>query len=239
MKILVISSCTSKKLSYSAPAAQMYTGGQHRYLMEGLEQVRGDYGRQTIDLAIISARYGLLAESDVICPYDDTFSGLTKRQILERSNSLQIHEKTEALIARYDLVFFLLGKEYVWSLRLPFAFGDTEALTQIFLAGNNSKDCIPNTAYFILADPVLASPDSVMNIDLKGFVFKKLCGVVCQRGLEVFEIIKQNPQKFVDFMLDGTYAELNCSSAPRRDDYAEYDEWVRDYGQWLRNRHNR
>ena len=216
MKILVISSCTSKKLSYSAPAAQIYIGGQQKYLMEGLEQVRGNYKEQTIDLAIISAKYGLLRESDVISPYNCAFLrrkkeriSEQKERILERSKSLKIHEKTEALIACYDLVFFLLGKEYVWSLRMPFAFGDTETLTQIFLAGNNSRDCIPDTAHFILADPVLASPDSVMNIDLKGFVFKKLCGVVCQRGLEVFEIIKQNPQKFLDFVRDGTQAELN------------------------------
>ena len=52
MKRLVISSCTSDKLNCEAPAAKMYTGLQHRYLMEGLEQVWHVHGRQTIDLAL-------------------------------------------------------------------------------------------------------------------------------------------------------------------------------------------
>ena len=152
------------------------------------------FGKETIDLAIISARHGLLDESTVISPYDDTFSGLKKRQISERSKSLQIHEKTEALIAHYDLVFFLLGEAYVWSLRLPFAVPNT--VTQIFLAGNNARNCIPDDSHFILAGPDLAKLYGVMNIDLKGFLFKKLCGAVCERGLEVFESIKRNPQQF-------------------------------------------
>lgn len=200
MKILVISSCTSRKLSYDAPAAQMYTGGQIRYLMEGLEKLWSKYERETIDLAIISAKYGLIAGSDVISPYNYTFSGLPTEEILERSNSLQIHEKTGALIGRYDLVFFLLGKEYVWSLQLPFHFGDTEALTQIFLAGNNVRNCLPDNAHFIPVTPNLARRFGVMNIDLKGFVFKKFCFIVCQRGLSVFKEIKQNPQQFVELI---------------------------------------
>lgn len=201
MDILVISSCTSKKLPYRAPAAQMYTGGQNRYLMEGLEQVWSKFGKETIDLAIISAKYGLLCESDVISYYNYTFScgkeeriSEQKARILEDSKSLQIHEKTEALIARYDLVFFLLGEAYVWSLRLPFAVPNT--VTQIFLAGNNARNCIPDDSHFILAGPDLAKLYGVMNIDLKGFLFKKVCGVVCERGLEVFESIKRNPQQF-------------------------------------------
>ena len=201
MNILVITSCTDKKLSYSAPAAQMYIGGQHTHLMDGLEQVWSKFGKETIDLAIISAKYGLIRESDVISYYNYTFSrgkkeriSEQKARILEGSKNLKIHEKTEALIARYDLVFFLLGEAYVWSLRLPFAVPNT--VTQIFLAGNNARNCIPDDSHFIPAGPDLAKLYGVMNIDLKGFLFKKVCGVVCERGLEVFESIKRNPQQF-------------------------------------------
>ena len=72
MKILVISSCTSKKLKREASAGKMYTGGQHSHLMEGLEKVRNSFGEQAIDLAIISAKHGLLSECDVIAPYNCT-----------------------------------------------------------------------------------------------------------------------------------------------------------------------
>ena len=202
MKRLVISSCTSGKLNCEAPAAEMYTGLQHKYLMEGLEQVRQFYGEQAVDLAIISAKYGLLRECDPIAPYDETFQGLKKREILRRSDILQIHEKTENLIKGYDLVFFLLGNEYVQALQLPFDVPD--AVTQIFLLGKTHKRLIPNSpnANFVPADSELARELRVMGIALKGVVFKKLCDAVCREGLEVFETIRQNPQKILDLVRD-------------------------------------
>ena len=203
MKRLVISSCTSDKLNCEAPAVKMYTGLQHRRLMEGLKQVRQVYGKQTIDLAIISAKYGLLRECDPIVPYDETFQGLKKRDILERSDSLQIHEKTEDLIKGYDLVFFLLGNEYVQALQLPFDVPDT--VTQIFLLGKTHKKLIPNSpnVHFVPAGSELAKELSVMGIALKGVVFKKLCQVVRRRGLQVFEWVRQNPQLILDLVRDG------------------------------------
>ena len=119
MKVLVISSCTSKKLNHNAPAAKMYTGQQHTLLMEGVNQVRACHGQSSLDVAIISAEYGLLNENDVIAPYNVTFQGMKKAEILEKSRRLQLRERVAALIARYDVVFFLLGKEYVQALQLP------------------------------------------------------------------------------------------------------------------------
>ena len=203
MKRLVISSCTKDKLGYNAPAAQIYTGLQHRYLMEGLEQVWHVHGKQTIDLAIISAKYGLLRECDLIVPYDETFQGLRTNEILERSHSLQLHERTKVLIRRYDLVFFLLGKEYVQALELP--FGVTDAVTQIFLLGSTHRSLIPNSpnVHFVPAGSELARELGVMGIAPKGVVFKKLCDAVCREGLEVFERVRQNPQLILDLVRYG------------------------------------
>ena len=131
MKVLVVTSCTNRKKykstnqlqpedflsverlaarsaelkSFKTPAAEMYTGRQHTLLMEGLEQVRAYYGENVVDLHIISAGYGLLSESDVIVPYNVTFQGLKKKEILERSNSLQLHKYVEPLIAGYGVLF--------------------------------------------------------------------------------------------------------------------------------------
>ena len=203
MKRLVISSCTSDKLNCEAPAAKMYTGLQHRRLMEGLKQVRQVYGEQAVDLAIVSAKYGLLSECTVIAPYNCTFQGLRTNEILERSQSLQIHERAKALITGYDLVFFLLGNEYVQALQLPFDVPD--AVTQIFLLGKTHKRLIPSSpnVHFVPAGSELARELSVMGIALKGVVFKKLCDAVCREGLEVFETVRQNPQLILDLVRYG------------------------------------
>ena len=173
MNVLVISSCTSKKLNHNAPAAKMYTGKQHTLLMDGVDQVRTRYGQSSLDVAIISAEYGLLNENDVIAPYNVTFQGMKKAEILEKSRRLQLHERVAALIARYDVVFFLLGKEYVQALQLPlgesrpgglsyrggasgpegsesrpgglsYRGGVPESATQIFLLGAGYRRLIPD-----------------------------------------------------------------------------------------------
>ena len=227
MKILVITSCTSWKkykptnqlqpedfLSaerlaeksielkhYETAATDMYTGRQHLYLKAGLEQVRASYKEAIIDLYIISAGYGLLSESDVIVPYNVTFTGLKKPELLARSNSLQLHEKVETLINNYDLVFFLLGAEYVQALQLPFKV--SKAVTQIFLLGTGAENLVPDlpNTHFIPAGMLLARKLRTTNMALKGLVFKQLCAVVCREGLQVFEGVRKNPQRILDIVL--------------------------------------
>ncbi len=220
MPILVITSCTGRKkykppnqLNYEdfasperlqqrtaelkdfkVPATEMYTGQQHHYLRAGLEEVRKAYRSAVIDLHIISAGYGLLAEDDVIVPYNVTFSGLNKSDLLTRSNSLQLHKHVETLIAGYDLVFFLLGREYVQALQLPFEVPET--VTQIFLLGTGYRKLIPDSpnVHFVPTGSDLARELGVMGVALKGFVFKRLCDAVCCEGLQSFEKVRQNPQ---------------------------------------------
>lgn len=227
MKILVISSCSGNKKhkpanqlqqedftsperlrqrieelgSCKEPAAEMYTGQQHRYLMEGLKQVRKIHGQTVVDLHIISAGYGLLRECDVIVPYEVTFK-TKEKEILAQSNSLQIHQRVETLIADYELIIFLLGKEYVQALRLPFQVPDT--VTQIFLLGKSYRNLIPDShnVHFVPAGSDLVNEiEGATNYNLKGLLFKKLCVVACREGLQVFEEVRQWPNMIRDIAL--------------------------------------
>ena len=227
MRILVITSCTGEKKhkplnqlkyddfasseqlrkrtaelkNFKAPAAKMYTGRQHRPLMEGIKRLRETYGQTVADLNIISAGYGLLCENDVIVPYNVTFQKLKKSEILERSEKLQIHKHVETSIADYELVIFLLGKGYVQTLKLPFQNADS--VTQIFLLGNTHRKLIPNTynAHFVAAGSDLARQLGVMGVALKGFVFKRLCEAACRDGFQVFEDVKNDPQRLIEIVL--------------------------------------
>lgn len=169
--------------------------------MEGLKKVRNKFGEQAIDLAIISAKHGVLREFDVIKRYNCTFPK-GKRKIKERSDDLHIHEDTEALIKSYDLVFFLLHNEYVEALQLPFDAPDT--VTQLFLLGEKSSEKLKNqnrnspNAHFIPH-----GEDIRYKLGLRTFkavVFKRLCSVACLEGFEVFERIRKNPQQIFDFI---------------------------------------
>ncbi len=226
MRLLVITSCTGRKKykpsnqlqhedfssperlrertaelkDFKASAAEIYTGQQHLYLMDGLKQLRETHGQLVADLNIISAGYGLLSEQDVIVPYNVTFQKLKKKEILERSDKLQIHEHVDTLIANYELVIFLLGKEYIQALKLPFQNADS--VTQIFLLGNTHRKMIPDTqnSHFVAAGSDLARKLRVMGVALKGFVFKRLCEAACRDGFQVFEDVKQNPQLILEIV---------------------------------------
>ena len=224
MKILVITSCTNRKKyktrnqlqledflsverftaraaelkSFETSAAEMYTGQQHRHLVEGLRAFRQVHESTVVDLHIISAGYGLLAEDDIIVPYNVTFSGLNKSDLEASSNRLQLHERVETLITDYDLVFFLLGREYVQALQLPFEV--SRKVSQIFLLGTGYKKLIPDllNTHFVPVGSDLARELGVMGVALKGFVFKKICEHVCRDGLQVFAQIVQDPQLILD-----------------------------------------
>lgn len=227
MKILVITSCTGRKKykptnqlqpedflsderlvarsaelkDFEVPAAVMYTGQQHRYLMQGLERIRSIHGHGIVDLHIISAGYGLLGESDIIVPYNVTFTGLRSKEISARSDSLQLHERVETLIENYELVFFLVGEKYARALQLPFSVPDT--VTQIFLIGTGSRKLIPDLSntHLVPAGTSLRDKLRTTNTALKGLVFKQLCDVVCDQGLQVFEEIRRNPRGILDVVL--------------------------------------
>ena len=228
MRILVITSCTGLKKhkppnqlkyedfasperlcqrtaelkDFKVSAAEMYTGQQHRHLMEGLKQLREIYGQKVVDLNIISAGYGLLGEKDIIVPYNVTFQGLKKKEILDRSHKLQIHKHVETSIADYDLVFFLLGQKYVQALKLPFQIADS--IIQIFLLGDTHKRMILKhnlpSIHFVPAGECLRHELHTNFTALKGIVFKKLCEEACRKGFEVFEKVKENPEWILEIV---------------------------------------
>ena len=229
MRILVITSCTGRKkykssnqLKYEdfasserrrkrtaelneskAPAAEMYTGQQHLYLMDGLKQLLETYGQTVVDLNLISAGYGLLSENEVIVPYNITFQKLKKKDILERSDNLHIHEQVGNRLLNYDLVFYLLGKEYVQALQLPFN-KVSASVTQIFFAAPSWRHVFSK----FLSDihVVSAGRDLVDKLDgatgynLKGVLFKRLCETVCSQGFHVFKEVKNDPQRLIEIV---------------------------------------
>ena len=202
-KILVITSCTRKKAfeipnsleqndftdrellwqkenrlaPYRLPAAYMYTGRQHLLLMEGLTLLRRHYGPQAADLKIVSAGYGLIDETTPIVPYNITFSNMKVSQINEWSAFLGIREQlAEALQQGYDLVFFLLGSNYLRALSLPVPASEEQQL--IFITGWKSSSLIPSLENYHLVgtEQKDAASFGCPQVSLKGMLFKLFCG---------------------------------------------------------------
>jgi hypothetical protein len=142
MRVLVIGSCGKRK-RYSSPSAptcndiidksqlekwvgtfpqlccqarDMYTGNQSRELTRAVDLLRHINGVK-VNLYIISAGFGLLREDEIIPPYECSFSGLKKSEILQRSSNLNIREDFERICqTKYDLSYIALGSDYLTSL---------------------------------------------------------------------------------------------------------------------------
>lgn len=148
MKILIIGSCTGRKdtrncpdplteadfadsslfqrreaelSAWSLPAKELYTGFQHRYMMTGVKALRARFGSSACTAKIVSAGYGLVDEDQRLVPYEATFQGKRPRWIQEQSIRLGIPTAMRKAIVGYDVVVFLLGKEYLISTQPPLA----------------------------------------------------------------------------------------------------------------------
>ena len=101
------------------PAGEMYTGRQHTLMMSGVHRLREGFKPASFDVSIVSAGYGLVSEAKLIAPYNITFQGKGLPWARERGAALNIPTMTRKLLSKYQVVFFLLGKEYLSSLGDP------------------------------------------------------------------------------------------------------------------------
>lgn len=199
-KLMVVSSCTGSKAKkchdkleqidfqkkdkevikqqysqYLLPAAKMYTGRQHVMVMQGVNTLREIYGRQAISLKIISAAYGLLDEDEPIVPYNASFSNMKMALLDAWAKKLGIREDLQGSISGYDLVFFLLGSNYLRATGLPVE--TREGQNFFFFAPGTSAPLIPDCPnyHMITLGIQEASFFKDMQISLKGRLFKLLC----------------------------------------------------------------
>ena len=84
--------------------------------MNGVEAVRKCFGPSVCSVKIVSAGYGLVDEEQRLVPYEATFQGKRPIWIQEQSNRLGIPTAVRNAVIGYDVVLFLLGKEYLVSI---------------------------------------------------------------------------------------------------------------------------
>jgi hypothetical protein len=101
--------------AWALPARELYTGWQHRYMMKGVKAIRRRFGSSACSVKIVSASYGLVDEEQRLVPYEATFQGKRPKWIREQSNRLGIPTAARKAVIGYDVVLFLLGKEYMIS----------------------------------------------------------------------------------------------------------------------------
>lgn len=181
--------------AFACPASEMYTGKHHRLVMSGLFDVWQRWGRETLDLSILSAGYGLLDPDDAIIPYDVTFDQFDQAALVSHAAHLQLPGRASELVQQYELVFYLLSGRYLAVLGLPLDVPDQ--VQQIVLTDRESLELVPATSNL---HPVVASGNEaarrwhVKAAHVCGFLFARLCHQVAHHGPVILEWLYHRPQ---------------------------------------------
>jgi len=185
----------ARLVEFACPAAEMYTGTHHRLVMAGLRAAWQRWGREALDLAILSGGYGLLPADQVIVPYDVTFDQFDAAELAAWVTRLRIPERAATLVRGYDLVFYLLSGRYLSVLDLPLDVPGS--VQQIALTDEESLALLPplpNLQPVVAAGGVAARRWHVQAAHVRGFLFGRLCGQVVRHGPAVLEWLYHHPQ---------------------------------------------
>ncbi|MBN2723246.1 MAG: hypothetical protein JXR95_04150 [Deltaproteobacteria bacterium] len=188
--------CFSDELA-TIKASELYTGMQHRYLMQGISYYRKCGGK--IRLKIVSAGLGLVDENDKIPPYDYTFSGKSAKKILQKGIELGIPEKiSEFLSEPSELTVFLLGNSYLTAANLNQVLPDGR---YVFLAAPSGK--LPPGVLHLKLGMDEARRFGATLVSLKGYLVKILLKKMCEMPEQTMEIFTSgNPQASLAFLED-------------------------------------
>ena len=115
--VRVITTCTSRKVAQAGvPAERLYTGDQHRRLMQGVSELRRV---RPVETWIISAKAGLVPGDELLSPYDASFTKLGRHDLRRHSEALGIPAAIRKLVREpHSLTLLLAGNEYFDAARL-------------------------------------------------------------------------------------------------------------------------
>lgn len=189
--------------AYTLPAAEMYAGEQHLLVMDGIRLLREAFGPESVDLAILSAGYGLISEEREIAPYAVTFKTMKVGEIDEWGRFLGVRQAFKNKIKDYDLIFILLGEHYLRSLKLPVPTRADQTL--VFFASHGSKRYIRDSPAKTVILPLAQKEAKQFRygvISIKGGIFRDLAKVsVREPGW--LERIWDDPRTLADFFRRG------------------------------------
>lgn len=231
-RVLVITTCTSRKKwspesqllqhdfqnpvhlskrerelnSYMTTAGEMYTGRQHLALMNGVKKYRQH--TSSLDVVILSEGYGVLHENDLIVPYEVSLKEMKmkKKELLTWSIHLQITSKLQEVVAQYDLVFFLVGKEYLKAIEWPLQVRPDQKL--IFFGSESSKPYLKKQPQHYLLQSGKAEAKQFRQglIEIKGFLFAKLLEHFVRETDSSWDEVYEQPQRIREMILREIHA---------------------------------
>jgi len=195
---------------YVAPAAEMYTGDEHGRVRQAVANLRA---HADVTWRIVSAGYGLIAESERIVAYDCTLRDIDSvrdraKRMGHDPSTLTIDETRRAvgrelnlpadlkvgLAEGYDLVFVTLSEPYL--VATGDAFTELPDGTSVFVFASKGSRSYVGDAYWVPATEDVRASLGTTWFELRGELLWKLSENV--DATELSEIAK-NPEAVSEF----------------------------------------
>jgi hypothetical protein len=185
-----LAACEARLHALLRPAGEMYSGDQHVAAMKGVRDMRTKLGTAGVDVAILSAGYGVIEESRPIAPYNVTFTGMKTTAIRARGAGLGVPAAARDVMLGHDLVFLLLGSDYLTSLAPPVV---PSADQRLVCFAKPSERRIAGATVAIPAGKAETRRWGAGYLALKGRMLELIGASVLQGGTQVLERIKADP----------------------------------------------
>ena len=172
----------------------------HGLVMKGVHSVWAAWGQQMLDLAILTGSLDLKHQDSNGMREASTAAAGGRASTPEDGAPvvdarLMFPGRVEALVADFDLVFFLLSESLLSALSLPLDV--PEKLQQIYLTSQDSLGMVaegPGVQAIVADGPVAARRWHVKADRVRGFLFGRLCGQMVEHGPTLLEWLHRRPQ---------------------------------------------
>lgn len=125
---------------FAVEARELYLGRQHRAMVRAVDTLRTARPDFRVELAIISAGYGLLDEHDRVVSYEAALGASLRTQV-ERGRALGLPNAVRELAAGTACTVFALSAAYLAACALP----DARIANVIYLAGSDAESAATAT----------------------------------------------------------------------------------------------
>lgn len=177
----------------------LYTGRQHRLLVDGIRTLRAARSDVQILPYVVSAGYGLLREDQPIAPYDLTFQTMSSSEALSWGEQLRLPADLEHLLrSTFDLALVLLGARYLDACALDRV---SHPGGPVLIAGGSdaAQLCGRNPALaHLLIRPDHCQAFGAPQTALKGAIARHLLDRISHEGPDVIDALLADPAHWLD-----------------------------------------
>ncbi len=175
-------------------AIDLLTSRHDRLIVDGLDAVWERWGREILDLAVLSRVHGLVGTDEILVPAEEMWDQGEEAHPAGEPADAQIPEQVAALASAYELVLYLLSGPTLAALRLPLSVSDR--VQQLVFTDEETLAWVPaaNNLHAVVADGSRAAQRwHVKAGHVRGFLFRRLCSQIEQHGPVVLEWVRLQP----------------------------------------------